>query len=282
MIFSDHPFYKCAFLYKEDIGSTIHLWRIIQHFGDLPINAIDHLDKVEAGLEILPEATKETRRREIESVITAVINYGSGHRRVPNTRPATTRWFSPEEVERILTAADDEDVVGRWDPMRHTRKKIALMVGAGPNPGEMIAIDVEDVRRESKQIWIGEDKTPFRPRWTRPADRAWDLMGDFPHEGRAFRTPQGKPHVARVRGGGQMASAFKRIAEAAGVELKRGEGPRLLRHTWATFHYAQNKDLQLLMRLGGWGKSDTAFYYAKFAPDDLADRVLAHGWDFRA
>lgn len=282
MSWRDLPFYLAASIYAANIGSTIHLWQIAAHFEDTPTGDIEYLDMVEAGLAICPHYSVDSRRREIEGVIRAIISFVSGNRKALRQTPTSGRYFTPEEINRMLEAADDEDVVGRWDPRRATRKKIAFMVGSGANPGEMMGVDVEDVRRESKQIWIAEDKTAFRPRWTRPADRAWDLMGSFPDEGRAFRTPQGKPHIARVRGGGQMASAFKRVAEAAGVRLEKGEGPRLLRHTWATWQYAQNRDLQLLMKLGGWGKADTAFYYAKFAPDDLADRVLKHGWDFRA
>lgn len=56
--------------------------------------------------------------------------------------------------------------------------------------------------------------------------------------------------------------------------------PHTLRHTWATWHYAMNRDTLELMQLGGWRRPDMALRYAKLAPADLADRLFAHGWDF--
>ncbi|MDF3905102.1 hypothetical protein [Paracoccus sp. AS002] len=53
-------------------------------------------------------------------------------------------------------------------------------------------------------------------------------------------------------------------------------------NTFATWHYAVNRDLILLMERGGWRKPDMAIGYTKLAPADLPRRLFEHGWDFRA
>ena len=53
-----------------------------------------------------------------------------------------------------------------------------------------------------------------------------------------------------------------------------------MRHTWATWFYAQTRDFGALLDQGGWAKADMANRYRKIAPDDLTDRLLAMGWNF--
>ena len=104
-------------------------------------------------------------------------------------------------------------------------------------------------------------------------------MGELPESGRMFRTSYGKPIKLRKNGGGQMQTSFNKARDAAG--LGKDVTPHTLRHTWATWYYAQTRDFGGLMDLGGWAKSEMANRYRKIAPDDLADRLLKFGWDFR-
>ena len=56
----------------------------------------------------------------------------------------------------------------------------------------------------------------------------------------AFLTPDGQPYVARENGGGQMAGAFNKIRDAAGLgeDVVPYTLRYTLRHTWATWFYA--------------------------------------------
>lgn len=76
-----------------------------------------------------------------------------------------------------------------------------------------------------------------------------------------------------------MQTAFNKARDAAG--LGDNVTPHVLRHTWATWFYAQTRDFGTLMDQGGWSKADMANRYRKLAPDDLSERLLKHGWDFR-
>lgn len=52
-----------------------------------------------------------------------------------------------------------------------------------------------------------------------------------------------------VGGGGRIDPGFGGACRRAGIETF---SPHDRRHTWATWHHAQNRDVKALMDLGGW------------------------------
>ncbi len=65
-----------------------------------------------------------------------------------------------------------------------------------------------------------------------------------------FRTHIGLPYERRSdNGGGQIKTGFVAACRRAGIE---DFSPHCCRHTWATWHYAANRDLLALKELGGW------------------------------
>lgn len=66
----------------------------------------------------------------------------------------------------------------------------------------------------------------------------------------------------------------------------RTKTPRLhlhvLRHTWATWAYAVTRDLDFVMKHGGWASEKLALRYIHGGTPDLARRVLDHGWEIDA
>jgi integrase len=62
-----------------------------------------------------------------------------------------------------------------------------------------------------------------------------------------------------VNAGGQIKTAFRGACRRAGIE---DFSPHDCRHTWATWHYAANRDLVALMKLGGWKSERMALRYA--------------------
>ncbi|WP_050603947.1 hypothetical protein [Ruegeria sp. 6PALISEP08] len=106
-------------------------------------------------------------------------------------------------------------------------------------------------------------------------DYTWRLMGDFPKDGKAFRSPSGSPYTLRENGGGQMSAANQTVREVA--SLGSEVTPYILRHTWATWFYAQTKDELLLRKLGRWAQKDMAYHFAKIVPLNLNKRLLSFG-----
>lgn len=272
------PFWEAAGSYVQGGGEARFLPPIIQHFGEgKDVEDITEMDIVSCGMALYPTHAPDTRRRQVRVPINAVKNFAAGKAPKPSTDRKTVRWLTPEEFERLLDAAD-----------AHLIPKIAFLIGSGCRTGEMIALDADDWRPETQQAWIageedGAGKTVTSTRWVRLPSRSISLIGDIPAQGRVFLTPKGQPYKLRMKGGGQIQAAFNKARDRAGLESDgpRKVTPHVLRHSWATWFYAHTQDFGALMDLGGWSKSDMANRYRKIAPDDLGERLLKFGWDFR-
>lgn len=273
-------FSQAAKAYISAGGEERFLDRIIAYYGSRTlVEEIDPLKIAEAADVLYPRAKPETIRRQLKVPIRAVQNFAAGKRRekVPDTR--RFRWLTPDEAERLLLAASAPVNAGLRDPHKQTLKKIVFMLGTGAGPGETFALDVKGWNAKTSEWWLPGTKTVFRPRFVHLPDRAVRLIGDLPESGPAFLTPGGQPYVISKNRGGQMAEAFSKVRRAAGLD--EDVIPYTLRHTWATWFYAQTKDWGALLDHGGWNRSDTANRYRKIAPSDLGNQLLAYGWDFR-
>jgi integrase len=274
------PFYLAALRYMEDGKEKRFLSRIIEYFGERTmIEDIDTMVIAAAAAALYPHAKPETVKRQLKTPIMAVVNFAQGTGRQKSHDTKRTRWLTPEEAEQLLYFARHPSESGLHDPHLRTLQKIAFMLGGGAGPGETFAAQMENWNSATSEWWLDGTKTNYRARFVLLPQRSIDLMGELPESGSAFLAPDGQPYVARQNGGGQMAEAFGKIRDAAG--LGRDVVPYTLRHTWATWFYAQTKDFRRLIDLGGWNKSDTANRYCKVAPKDLGNRLLQHGWDFR-
>ena len=103
--------------------------------------------------------------------------------------------------------------------------------------------------------------------------RAVAALANLPHRtGPVFRKHLGgMGKFGRVRpigegyadrggaGGGQVKTAWRAMLKRAKVE---DFSPHDCRHTWATWHYAANRDLTALMQLGGWKSAEMVLRYA--------------------
>ncbi|WP_165899322.1 tyrosine-type recombinase/integrase [Rhodovulum steppense] len=282
----DPTFAEAAGLYMKVTKQTRFLAKLILYFGpETRLSEIDDLAICRAAAALLPGAAESTSHRQIYTPITAIRNFNAGKRRVPHQDGKRTRWLTPEEAERLIAVASDPSRAGIHDPDRQLLKLIVFLLATGVRPGEAFVIDVGDFNWGTRECLIradqvGAGKTWSSRRWVQFPERAVELIGALPESGRAFLKPNGQPYVLREYGGGQIAKHFARICAAAGLGPE--VTPYTLRHTWATWFSAQVGDHDRLLDRGGWAKSDTARRYRKRAPGDLAQRLLDHGWDFRA
>src|SRR5262249_59304425 len=82
--------------------------------------------------------------------------------------------------------------------------------------------------------------------------------------GRVFRHRSG-PYEGRDRGyGGQIKTAWRGALQRAGLDPELT--PHDLRHTWASWHYALNRDLLALKIEGGWSSVSLVERYAHLLP----------------
>jgi integrase len=145
---------------------------------------------------------------------------------------------------------------------------------------EAIALEVRDLHLETGEAWVPMSKTR-KQRMVHLPQRALQILLEepLPNGGRLLRRADGQPYVTRINAGGYFQKSFAAARE--GADLGPEVTPHVLRHTWATWYYAQTRDYGGLMDLGGWDNAQTANRYRKAAPSDLGRKLLEHGWDFR-
>lgn len=273
-------FAEAAVTYMESGGEARFLRPILEHFGprfrlaDMDNDAVNGCAKA-----LHPNSAPSTINRQVITPISAVVNLAADDglcaprrfRRRKGDKPRL-RWLTPAEAERLIKAADPATAV-----------KILFLLGTGCRTGEMIGLQRTELHLEAQEAWISRAKNG-RPRMVNFPTRVKRVLAahGLPETGAVFRTPKGKPYQLRENGGGQIQAAFNKARDAAELD---GHGPdkvtpHTLRHTWATWYYAQTRDFGGLMDLGGWEKADMANRYRKIAPSWLAEALVKAGWEF--
>src|SRR5205823_642396 len=91
-----------------------------------------------------------------------------------------------------------------------------------------------------------------------------DLANLAHREGRVFRTPHGEYADHQRNYGGHIKTAWKGAIRRAGLAPELT--PHDCRHTWASWHYALNRDLLALKAEGGWSSVTLVERYAHLLP----------------
>ncbi|MFG6535535.1 tyrosine-type recombinase/integrase [Sulfitobacter sp. 1A16787] len=269
-------FAEAALAYLESGGESRFLAPLLHHFGPDTLAAdIDNAAANSAAAALYPDAAPGTINRQVITPLSAVLHYiaddtGTPARRLRRRKgdKARLRWITPEEAERLLDCAAP-----------HLLPVLGFLLGGGCRTSEALQITPQLYYPRTGEAYLPETKNGH-PRMIQLPPRARDLVQSRPwaEVGPICRTPKGAAYVIRENGGGQVSGAFRKACTAAG--LGADVTPHTLRHTWATWFYAQTKDFGRLLDLGGWQKADMAMRYRKAAPADLGARLWAHGWDF--
>ena len=264
-------FAAAAVAYLNDGGEGRYLPEILTHFGAHTL--VDNMsvqDMAACAQALKPLVSAQTRHRCVITPIRAVLEHykrgGPRQRRNDNPR---TRWLSPAEAETLIQVAEP-----------HVRRVILTLLGTGCRTGELVKLQVADINAQAGQAWIADPKNEH-PRWA-GVERSRGLpalLDGLPDDGAAFRNQHGIAYTIRPNNsGGQFAVPFNRARKAAG--LGEDVTPHVLRHTWATWFYAANRNLPALMSNGGWVSVSMAIRYTKLAPADLPAQLEKHGWNF--
>ncbi|MFY0682786.1 MAG: site-specific integrase [Thalassovita sp.] len=271
-------FAEAAVTYMEAGGEARFLEPILLHFGEKArLVDIDNSAVNKAAQSIQPTGAPATINRQIITPISAVYNLAADDGHVPPRRfrrrkepDAKIRWLTPSEAETLLECCEP-----------HLLPIVAFLLGTGCRTSEALSLTSDNLHLETRQALIPHSKNgtlkmvEFPPRTMRIL-----AASGLPEAGAVFRTPKGKAYRLNTGSGGQIEAGFTKARKAA--RLGDDVTPHTLRHSFATWHYAVNKDLLLLMERGGWKKSDMALRYAKLAPMDLPGKLLDFGWDLRS
>lgn len=264
-------FAAATLAYLNDGGEGRYLTPILKHFGsETLVDDISVQDMAACAQTLKPDTSAQTRHRCVITPIRAVLeHYKRGGPRQKHNDNARTRWLMPAEAEALIKAADPA-----------IQRVILTILGTGVRTGELVKLQVANINAPAEQAWIADPKNE-QPRWAGiERSRALPaLLDGLPEDGAAFRTQYGKPYtIRRNNSGGQFAEPFNRARDLAG--LGDDVTPHVLRHTWATWFYAVNRNLPALMANGGWVSVSMAIRYTKLAPADLPAQLEKHGWNF--
>jgi integrase len=173
--------------------------------------------------------------------------------KAPKTADGRTHYLLPAEAERLIAAAAP-----------HIRPLLVFLLGTGARMAEAIEIDWRDVDLTGARAIFWRTKNGHRRNAILPPRVIASLAG-LPHrDGRMFRHRRGH-YEGRDRGyGGQIKTAWRGALRRAGLDPELT--PHDLRHTWASWHYALNRDLLALKIEGGWSSVGLVERYAHLLP----------------
>lgn len=272
-------FSEAVNLYLDNGGSDRFLLKILDEIGLLRLHDINYKTILSLTKKLYPTAKPATINRQLITPIGAV--FKAGHLaglcdlqlfRKLKVSSKRLRWLTPAEAEKLIVAAQGEG---------HLQHMIFALLGSGMRTGEMLSMPPKELHLESKQAFLpytknGHSRMVEFPNRSIAALSTLDTLefAEIP----IFRTPKGRPYIMRDNGGGQIQAAFNKARKAAG--LGSDVTPHTLRHTWATWFYAQTKDFVRLRSLGGWRDVNTVMVYTKLAPRSLPDDLIKFGWNF--
>jgi integrase len=276
-------FAEAALNYLENGGNKRFLDRVIRHFGTTPLAKIDQ-DAIDRGARgVYPNVSGATRDRQFYTPASAVIKHAAKRgwcsqiiMERPEKPPGRARWITPEEAERLIAACNEA-----------LRVLVIFLLYTGARIGEALWLDWRDV-----DLVRGHVTFPVNPQEGRrtknneargvplhPRVRA--ALANLPHrDSEVFRRLDGRPYE-RLRendtsAGDRIKKGFAGACKRAGI---KNFTPHDCRHTWATWHYAKNRDLLALQRLGGWKTLAMVTRYAHVNVGELAHTIDNLPWD---
>ncbi len=264
-------FAHAAMSYLENGGSKRFTAPVISWFGTTPLAQIGQ-DQLDAGAKALfPDASPATRNRQFFTIASAILHHAARRGWCPTPliqRPRSSdpriRWITIEEADRLLAACSD-----------HLRTLVTFMLYTGSRTGEALWLDWSMVDLKRAHVTFPKTKNgeargvPLHPRVIAELANLKDRHGEV------FRRPDGKPYgrprnVDDTSAGTRIKKAFAGACRRAGIVDFH---PHDCRHTWATWHYAENRDLGALTKLGGWKSERMVMRYAHVNVGELQHTI---------
>jgi len=263
------PFIAVAVSYMENGGEPRFVHALVDYFGTRPVSEIGQADLESAAKALYPRCARSTINRQVFTPFSAVMRHGAvrglceyKELERPKQPKGRVRWLTLEEADRLIAACSPT-----------LQPVVVLLLYTGARLGEALSLEWRQVDLKRAHVAFlntknGTDRgMPLHP-------RVVAALANLSHrDGRVFLTSEGKAYGAESADGrGYIGSPFKAARERAGIEDFH---PHDCRHTWATWHYAANRDLLKLMTLGGWKTISMVQRYAHVNTDHLADSIMA-------
>jgi integrase len=277
-------FAQAALSYLENRGNKRFLDKVISYFGTTALAKIDQ-DAIDIGSrKVYPKAAGATRDRQFYTPASAVLKHAAKRgwcspiiMERPERPPGRVRWITPKQADQLIGACN-----GQLRPL------VIFLLYTGARIGEALWLNWSDVDLARGHVTFPIDPNDRRrtknnePRGVPLHPRVRAALANLPHRaGELFRCPNGTPYE-RLRdendtsAGGRIKKAFAGACRRAGIKHFT---PHDCRHTWATWHYAKNRDLLALQKLGGWKTLAMVTRYAHVNVEELAHTIDNLPWN---
>jgi integrase len=287
----ESTFLEGVAIYLENGGERRFLQPLIDHFGSTLISKINQAAIDAAAIKIYPGLAPATLSRQLYTPVAAVINRAAlagicSPIRItrPKAPKGRVRWITHDEARRLIESAAP-----------NLRPLIAFLLFTGARIGEALWIDWRCIDLQRGQVQFLDTKNgtdrgvPLHP-------EAIAELAALPHregcvfrkEGRAIRGHNsgeiigyeiGEPYAPLNEDDDRDVSAGSRIKKGFKGACTRAKildfSPHDCRHTWATWHYQENRDLNMLMHLGGWSTLQMVLRYAHVNVAHAAPSITA-------
>jgi integrase len=265
-------FLEAAVGYMEGGGEARFMKPLVDHFAATPLASIDQSAIERAAKTLYPAVTASTLNRQVYTPVSAVLKYAAArglceHRQIerPAQPKGRVRWLTPAEADKLIGAAAD-----------HLRPLVIFLLYTGARLSEALYLDWRHVDLARGHVQFVDTKNG-EARGVPLHARVLAALQVLKHrEGEVFRRPDDRPYERKREGGGQIKTAFKGACRRAKID---DFSPHDCRHTWATWHYAANRDLPALMKLGGWKSEKMVLRYAHVNVAHLAQSIAALPWE---
>lgn len=269
-------FLDAAVSYMEAGGEIRFVDRLIDHFKAAPLKDIDQTAIDTAASTLYPGRQPSTINRQVHGPMAAILRHASENGwvnlkqvRRPRVRKTSFRWLTPDEAETLLAACAP-----------HMRSLVLFLLYTGARTSEALLLEWRNVNLGREQVQFVDTKSatggksrgvPLHPRLLDEMRRVMDRTRDLAHN-RVFLTQKGLPYKLDRddRQGNPIKVAFNAAVRRAGIERCT---PHDMRHTWATWHYAANRDIKTLMQLGGWDDEASVHRYTHVNVSHLAPSI---------
>jgi len=256
-------------------GTARYVGKLLDHFGAQQLHRIDQ-EAVDRAYRVLLtlKAGPATRQRAVLTPLRAILEHAAVRGWCPRpafigqrVAKAQTPFFRPAEASALVKAAAP-----------HLRPLLVFLFATGCRLGEGLALDWEAVDLHGARVVVKQKQGTHRQVDLPPVAVA--ALAALPHrDGRVFRPVQRGRIGAGYRpsgvdGGGQIKTAFRTALRRAGLEGRKLT-PHSTRHSWATWHYCNFRDMRRLMEDGGWATFSMVVRYTKLLPDAYRGEVEA-------
>lgn len=246
---------------ERSAGTKDVVRRLALHWQAASLGAITQAAVDDARRKILRPGAGDSTWRKTVSILSAIMNHAARRKwceapsfDLPPESKGRTRFLTPEEFERLHGVAPD-----------HLKPLLTYLVCTGSRLGEALSLDWSQVDLTGMRVNVWADQTKAdRRRVVELTPGAVRALAGLPgRDGRVFRTHRGVAYEDKDTGGGQIKSAWRTmLVRAELVEFS----PHDLRHSFATWHWALNRDLIALQMAGGWSTIELVTRYAHLLP----------------